>query len=77
MIVDGVDDKNFAYDEGRQTLFILHDDSIPGHMHILRVSFDPPVQPTSTSASSIFILPFGYVFASFVLLAAVAYHVLH
>lgn len=73
MIIEGVEDKNYVYDEGRQTLFILHD-ATPGHVHAIRISFDPPVQPTSASILT-FLLT--YAFALIALLAVITYHFLH
>jgi len=74
MIIEGVEDKNYVYDEGRQTLFILHDDATPGRVNAIRISFDPPVQPTSASSPT-FLLT--YAFALFALFAATTYHFLH
>jgi len=75
MIIEGVDLKNYKYDEGRQTLFVLHDDSTPGRVHTVHVSFDSPVQ--AASAFSISTVLLGYVPALIALLvAAVTYHFL-
>ncbi|KAF9521115.1 glycoside hydrolase family 5 protein [Hydnum rufescens UP504] len=75
MIIEGVDLKNYKYDEGRQTLFVLHDDSTPGRIHTVHVSFDSPVQ--AASAFSISTVLLGYVPALIALLvAAVTYHFL-
>lgn len=32
----------FTYDETRQTLFLIHGNMTPGHVHHIRVAFDPP-----------------------------------
>jgi hypothetical protein len=34
----------WRYDESRQTLFILHEDTTEGKLHTLRISFDPPLE---------------------------------
>lgn len=57
LLITGLNPRDrFVYDESRQTLFLVHDDASPSHVHQLRVAFDPPIATPSQQSKSFIIM---------------------